>query len=100
MHLERRTVSRKTPGDGRLEISQQAADRLRSVGADLQVSLDGLRALAVVETMSCTCHGKDTPHQHHFLQSATFSQLVPGATVDIELNAAIASVCVVESRST
>ena len=100
MHLERQTVSRKTPGDGRLEISPQAADDLRNMGAGLQVSMDGVRTSAVVENMSCTCHGKETPHHHHFLRSAAFAQLVPGSTVDLDLDAQAAVVCVIEAPST
>jgi hypothetical protein len=99
MHLERQTVSRKTPGDGRLEIGAQTADQLRSLGAELHASRDGLRAPAAVENMSCTCHGKETPHQHHFLRSTLFAQLKPGSTVDLDLDAQAGVVRVIEAPS-
>jgi hypothetical protein len=86
MLLERRIVSRKTPGDGRLEITSRAAARLRGLGHALEVELGGDRSAAAVESMRCTCRGDAKPHAHYFLQSQTFTQLTPGAEVDLELD--------------
>lgn len=86
MLLERQTVSRKTPRDGRLEITGRAAARLRDLGHALEVELDGHRSGSTVESMTCTCRGDATPHAHYFLQSARFTQLTPGTEVDLELD--------------
>jgi hypothetical protein len=85
MLLERRSVSRKTPGDGRLEITARAASRLRDLGHALEVELDGERSTATVESMTCTCRGDAKPHAHYFLQSPRFTRLRPGSEVDLEL---------------
>jgi hypothetical protein len=86
MLLERRTVSRKTPGDGRLEITARAAARLRGLGQPLNVELAGERSAASVESLSCTCRGDAKPHAHYFLQSAPFTRLTPGTEVELELD--------------
>jgi hypothetical protein len=86
--LERRTVSRKTPGDGRLEITKPAATRLRGLGRGLEVDVGGDRTRATVGAMTCTCRGADKPHEHYFLESPGLKQLDPGSEVDLELDVA------------
>jgi hypothetical protein len=86
--LERRTVSRKTPGDGRLEITSRAAARLRELGPDLRLDVGGERTSVTLGTMTCTCRGAEKPHEHYFLESQTLKQLTPGTEVDLELDAA------------
>ena len=85
MLLERRTVSRKTPGDGRLEISPGAAERLRSVGGALQVEVAGTSAPAVVETMACTCRKVGQAHEHHFVVSELLKSLREASEVEVRL---------------
>jgi len=87
MLLERRTVSRKTPGDGRLEITKRAAARLEDVGARLELDVGGERTVATLGTMRCTCRGAENPHEHYFLESTALKRLTPGADVDLELGA-------------
>jgi hypothetical protein len=99
MLLERQTVSRKTPGDGRLEITSRAAARLRDLGHVLEVELSGQHSSATVESMSCTCRGKAKPHAHYFLQSSTFTQLTPGTEVDLELDEAVGVVRLIHTSS-
>ncbi len=89
MLLERRTVSRKTPGDGRLEITKPAAARLRDVAGDLEVEVASERAAATVGAMACTCRGTEKPHEHFFLESPALKGLTPGADVNLELDAAL-----------
>ena len=84
--LERRTVSRKTPGDGRLEITKRAAARLGR-DARLEVEIGGERTAATVGTMRCTCRGADNPHEHYFLESPALKRLTPGTEVDLQLDA-------------
>ena len=85
--LERRTVSRKTPGDGKLEITKVAAAKLESLGASFPVTVDGLAGDATLETMPCTCRGADRPHVHYFVESTLFRALEPGGEVDLSVDA-------------
>ncbi len=87
MLLERRTVSRKTPGDGRLEITKRAAAQLGSLGEALHLEVGGERAAATLGTMTCTCRGAEKPHEHYFLESPALKRLAPGSEVDLELEA-------------
>jgi hypothetical protein len=86
--LERRTVSRKTPGDGRLEITRRAAARLENLGQDFALDVGGERASATLGTMTCTCRGTERPHEHYFLESPALKRLTPGSEVDLQLDAA------------
>jgi hypothetical protein len=86
MLLERRLISRKTPGDGRIEITARAAGRLRDLGHALEVEVGGDRGTATVQSMRCTCRGDAKPHAHYFLQSPPFTRLTPGTEVDLELD--------------
>ena len=85
MLLERRTVSRKTPGDGRLEITKRAATRLGDLGRDVELDVGGERTTATLGTRACTCRGAEKPHEHYFLESPALKRLMPGAEVDLEL---------------
>jgi hypothetical protein len=98
MHLERRTVSRKTPNDGRLEISKQAAATVDALGGAFELDLDGSRSSAAVGTMDCTCRGVDNPHVHYFIESPALKALPVGGEVDVDvdLETHIVSVCKVE----
>lgn len=95
MLLETRVVSRKTPGDGRLEITPESARRLAPWGDALPVRVgDAVEARgdARLTAMACTCEkgggsdGAGSGHQHHFLASDLFRALAPGETVAIELS--------------
>ncbi len=97
MHLDRRTVSRKTPRDGKLEISAAAATRVTQVGGDLHAEWDGVRAPAAVVTMTCTCGGDARPHEHFFLECASFRTLPVGEDVSLALDADTVSVAVTPS---
>jgi hypothetical protein len=98
MLLERRTVSRKTPGDGRLEITKRAAGRLRGLGLNFEVDVDGGRTAATLGTMSCTCRGIERPHEHYFLESAALKRLTPGTEVDLEMDATAGVIRVMAAR--
>jgi hypothetical protein len=84
--LERRTVSRKTPGDGRLEITKSVAQRLESLGPTLVIDSDGNRVRGTIGTFACTCRGESNPHVHYFLETERLKQLSPGNEIDIELD--------------
>ncbi len=86
MHLERRTISRKTPNDGRLEITKRAAAKFEAIADSFDVEIDGTRDPARLGTMDCTCRGVDNPHVHYFIESAPFKALAPGNEVDLDLD--------------
>lgn len=87
MLLEQCTVSRKTPLDGKLEISPDAARRLASLGTDISISTPGGNDFALLSSLECSCEKAATGrHSHHFLESDSFRTLTPGATVQLELD--------------
>ena len=96
--LETVVVSRKTPADGRLLITETLAKHLSAIGPQLAVGRDGELATARLRSMTCTC-GKGTsgaaPHVHHFVESPLLAALVPGTEVVLRLDEA-ASVLSVE----
>ena len=97
MHLDRRTVSRKTPRDGKLEISEAAAARLARLSAGVTVEWDGSTAAGVLSTFTCTCGTAGRPHEHHFLQSQILASLPVGTEVDLILRADTVHVAVTPS---
>jgi hypothetical protein len=92
MILEIREVSRKTPRDGRLEISGETARRLGALAPPLPLLVGEASGAAELEAMECTC-GKGAatpggaPHRHHFVRSPLFMQLTEGESVVLELDA-------------
>ena len=92
MRIDRRTVSRKTPRDGKLEISASAAARLAPLAARMTVSWDGTTAPAELSELACTCARAGGAHHHHFLQSRILTTLPVGAEVDLFLRAGTVSV--------
>jgi hypothetical protein len=85
MLLERRTVSRKTPMDGRLEITKVGAARLGGIGDGFELAIGDERSAARLGTMECTCRGPERPHVHYFLESPALKQLAPGQEVELDL---------------
>ena len=87
MLLERRTVSRKTPRDGRLEISAESAARLAALADDFAVTTGGAMGRGRLEAMPCGCaKGAGGGHVHHFVESPLLMALVPESTVVVELD--------------
>jgi hypothetical protein len=84
--LEQRTVSRKTPGDGKLEVTKVAAETLESLGSEFRVVVDDRAGDARLAMMPCTCRGGDKPHVHYFVESDLFRSLTVGSTVDLVLD--------------
>jgi hypothetical protein len=86
MLLEVRQVSRKTPLDGKLEITPATAARLVALGPELVVRAAGREDRARLESMSCTCaKSAGEAHVHHFIESPAFTDLVAGTEVRVEL---------------
>ena len=76
-------MSRKTPGDGKLEITKAAAHALESLGTTFSVRVRTQTGEASLGMMPCTCRGKETPHVHYFIESDLFRALVPGSSVEL-----------------
>ena len=81
--IEQRTISRKTPGDGKVEITKVAAGRLEALGAQFALRVNDIDGNATLGEMPCTCRGTDAPHVHYFVESNLFRSLVPGSTVEL-----------------
>ena len=85
MYLEHARVSRKTPKDGKLEITERAAASLSGLPSEFAVVVDGERGVGTLQTTSCTCRGADDAHTHHFLQSELLKRLPAETDVSIDL---------------
>ncbi len=88
MLIEQRLVSRKTPLDGRLEISAAAAAQLQELGASFPLRTASGEGNARLHAMSCTCAKSHTAgqHLHHFVESEVLRALEPGSEVRLELD--------------
>ena len=100
MLLDQRPVSRKTPGDGMLEISAAAAERLAALGGDFALAAGGREGRGRVQSLACSCaKGAGTGHVHHFVASPLLMALAPGSEVRVELDEARRSVRVEPAAS-
>jgi hypothetical protein len=90
MLIEHRTVSRKTPLDGRLEISESAVAHLEPLGETFWVRTAQGDGEARLYEMTCTCakSGSTGQHVHHFVESDVLRALEPGTSVRLELDSA------------
>lgn len=88
MFIEQRAVSRKTPLDGKLEISAAAALRLQTLGPNFTVRANGREARAQLVELTCTCAkgGGDGTHAHHFVESDALRSLEPGTDVRLAID--------------
>ena len=96
-YVEQRTVSRKTPKDGKLEISADAAGRLPAT-TRIGLTVDGRRGEAALVSLACTCRG-DAGHVHHFLEAELFRTLVPDQKVIVRISSDGASADVEQLRA-
>jgi len=88
--IEHRTVSRKTPLDGRLEIAESTAAQLKPLGENFHVRTAHGEGSARLHAMTCTCakSGSAGQHVHHFVESDVLRALEPGELVRLELDGA------------
>jgi hypothetical protein len=64
-------VGRKTPRDGRLEISRPLHEALTAIATDGTVALrlpESVGARGTLDAFGCGCGPDGTPHRHHFVQ--------------------------------
>lgn len=89
MILATSTVGRKTPLDGKLEITDGTASRLAALGAEFTLDSAGRSGTARLTEITCTCE-KAAPgtHVHRFVESPLLRSLPEGATVRLELDGA------------
>ena len=97
MLLEHCVVSRKTPRDGKLEISERTATVMRP-REQLVIELDGATAPARLASMSCGCRGVSDPHVHFFLEAELLKSLRPEARVALEMAEATGAISIIEER--
>jgi hypothetical protein len=77
-------VSRKTPGDGRLEIPESLAARLQSLEMPLTIEAGDDEHGVTLEEMACTCSkASGGQHSHHFLVSEVLKGLTPETNVSV-----------------
>jgi hypothetical protein len=88
MFIEQRTVSRKTPKDGKLEISAGAAARLESLGDTFPLRTESGEGRARLHSMSCTCEksASSGQHLHHFVESDVLRTFEPGSDVRVAID--------------
>ena len=89
MLIEHRTVSRKTPNDGRLEISESTVAHLEPLGETFRVRTAHGDGDARLHAMTCTCAKSEHSghqHVHHFVESDVLRALEPGARVRLEID--------------
>jgi len=88
--IEHRTVSRKTPLDGRLEISESTVAHLEPLCTTFRVRTAHGEGSARLQAMTCTCAKSESSgqHVHHFVESDVLRALEPGERVRLELDEA------------
>ena len=82
---ERVTVSRKTPSDGKLELSRAAAEALGLGARELPLVVGGARGQAAVSVLECQCTRAERTgvHAHYFLESELLKGLEAGRAVTV-----------------
>jgi hypothetical protein len=88
MLIEQRTVSRKTPLDGKLEISAATAARLQTLGTSFPLRTAAGEGSAQLIEMSCTCTKASVSgeHRHHFIESELLRALEANTDVRVALD--------------
>jgi hypothetical protein len=99
MFLERGRVSRKTPKDGKLEITDSAAARVCTLPTRFTIVVNGDHGVGSLDTMSCTCRGADHAHTHHFLRSELLKRLPVDSDVSVDLLEDAATVVIANART-
>ncbi len=95
MLLEVCTVSRKTPMDGKLEVTPATAARASSLGEPFPLRSGGRSGRARLVFLPCSCaKAGSAAHAHHFVESDLLRALEPGSDVRVELDEAGSSLSV------
>ncbi len=79
-------VGRKTPRDGKIEVSPELAATLGGDGSTIDVVLHGRDLTGVVTVMECTCTNASASgkHEHHFVQCDAFRALPVGTELSAQ----------------
>jgi hypothetical protein len=92
MYLETLKVSRKTPGDGKLQVTVTTFRAVEGAGSRLTARVADREAACGVSMLECSCTkyehpgGAGKPHRHYFLESTLFHALTPDSTVRLDLD--------------
>jgi hypothetical protein len=95
MYLESVRVSRKTPADGKLQITRSTFNALEGAAGGLTAKVRRAEAPCSLVTMECTCNKHHEsgvagtsamPHRHYFLQCVLFHELMPDALLRLDLD--------------
>lgn len=85
--LETSKASRKTPNDGKLEISEETATAIGMDRPGLMVALGGSAGSAQVSSLLCTCGraggATSAGHVHYFLTCDLLRKLKPDERVSV-----------------
>lgn len=84
MHAEV-IVSRKTPGDGKLEIPRSLIPAIAALADPFPLGVEGSEERGTLVSMECSCRGANSPHVHYFLQSAALKRLAPQTNVRVDV---------------
>jgi hypothetical protein len=78
-------VGRKTPGDGRVEVSPHLAATLGGDGRSVTVRIGDRALTGEVQVLQCTCAkaGVSGKHAHHFVQCDAFRDLEAGTPLTL-----------------
>jgi hypothetical protein len=87
--LEEVTVSRKTPRDGKLEVSAATSSQIEWLGDAFNVTSLGEEGSGMREALVCRCAKHEgMRHVHHFIVSPLFHRLAPDTRLRVVLAAA------------
>ena len=89
--LEQRLVSRKSPLDGKLEISAATTALLGNPGVEFPVVAPEGKGVGRLESLECTCEkgaAAGVRHVHNFVHSSLFMSLTAGSEVRVQLDEA------------
>lgn len=87
MLLQWCTVSRKTPRDGRLEITDRSARALAALPMPLRVRWRDATGDGALDSMECGCRGSEHRHVHWFIRSELLKALAPESRVQVDYDA-------------
>lgn len=78
-------VSRKTPGDGKLEIPRSLVPAITALADPFPLAVEGSEDRGTLVSMECSCRGADSAHTHYFLRSPALTRLAAQTSVRVDV---------------
>lgn len=78
-------VSRKTPGDGKLEIPRSLVPAITALADPFPLAVEGREHRGTLVSMECSCRGAESAHVHYFLSSGALMSLAPQTSVRVDV---------------